>query len=75
MDDTESFAIWDEIFHWLKNCGLKEVMVVISDDHGRLMEAVAKHFQGTKEPRNQLAAMSGASDAKHLRSMRQPVPG
>ena len=44
IGDTESFATWDESFRWLKGRGLKGVMFVVSDDHGGLIQAVAKHF-------------------------------
>lgn len=57
MGDTESFATWDETFRWLKSRGLKGVMFVISDDHGGLTEAVAKHFQGTSWQRCQVHLM------------------
>jgi transposase-like protein len=46
MGDTESFATWEEMFRWLKGRGLKGVMFVVSDSHGGLTEAIARHFQG-----------------------------
>lgn len=57
MGDSESFATWDETFRWLKSRGLKGVMFVISDAHGGLMKAVAKHFQGTGWQRCQVHLM------------------
>ncbi|WP_407900247.1 IS256 family transposase, partial [Ferrigenium sp. UT5] len=57
MGDTESFAIWEETFRWLKGRGLKGVMFVISDDHGGLTEAVARHFQGASWQRCQVHLM------------------
>lgn len=44
IGDTESFATWGETFRWLKTRGLKGVAYVISDQHGGLVEAIAKHF-------------------------------
>lgn len=46
MGDVESFSTWEERFRWLKGRGLKGVMFVISDRHGGLTEAIARHFQG-----------------------------
>lgn len=46
IGDTESFATWDETFRWLRSRGLKGTMFIISDDHGGLREAAARHFQG-----------------------------
>ena len=57
IGDTESFATWDETFRWLKGRGLKGVMFVISDQHGGLTEAAAKHFQGTTWQRCQVHLM------------------
>lgn len=57
MGDTESFATWDETFRWLKGRGLKGVMFVVSDDHGGLTEAAARHFQGASWQRCQVHLM------------------
>jgi len=57
MGDTESFATWDETFRWLKSRGLKGVMFLISDQHGGLVEAAAKHFQGASWQRCQVHLM------------------
>lgn len=57
MGDTESFATWDETFRWLKGRGLNGVMFVVSDDHGGLTEAVARHFQGASWQRCQVHLM------------------
>lgn len=46
MGDVESVATWEEMFRWLKGRGLKGVRFVISDSHGGLTEAIARHFQG-----------------------------
>ena len=57
MGDTESFSTWDETFRWLKGRGLKGVMFVISDHHGGLVEAAARHFQGASWQRCQVHLM------------------
>jgi len=57
MGDTESFATWDETFRWLKGRGLNGVMFVVSDDHGGLTEAAARHFQGASWQRCQVHLM------------------
>jgi putative transposase len=57
LGDTESFATWDETFRWLKGRGLKGVMFLISDQHGGLVEAAAKHFQGASWQRCQVHLM------------------
>ncbi|MBL0355334.1 MAG: transposase [Dechloromonas sp.] len=58
IGDTESFATWDETFRWLRGRGLKGTQFIISDDHGGLREAAARHFQGASWQRCQ------ASDAQ-----------
>lgn len=57
IGDTESFATWDETFRWLKGRGLKGVMFVVSDSHGGLTQAIAKHFQGASWQRCQVHLM------------------
>jgi len=57
IGDTESFATWDETFRWLKGRGLQGVMFVVSDDHGGLTQAIAKHFQGATWQRCQVHLM------------------
>ena len=57
LGDTESFATWEETFRWLKGRGLKGVMFLISDQHGGLVEAAAKHFQGASWQRCQVHLM------------------
>jgi putative transposase len=44
--DTESEATYQELFRSLKRRGLKGVELVVSDDHGGLKAAIARHFQG-----------------------------
>lgn len=57
IGDTESYATWDETFRWLIERGLKGVHYVISDDHGGLTKAVAKHFQNASWQRCQVHLM------------------
>ena len=57
LGDTESFATWEETFRRRKGRGLKSVMFVISDQHGGLVEAAAKHFQGASWQRCQVHLM------------------
>lgn len=57
IGDTESFATWEETFRWLKGRGLRGVMFVISDQHGGLVEAAARHFQGASWQRCQVHLM------------------
>lgn len=54
IGDTESFATWNETFRWLKGRGPYGVMLLISDQHGVLLEAAAKHFQGASWQRCQV---------------------
>jgi putative transposase len=43
--DTESEATYQELFRSLKARGLKDVELVVSDDHEGLKAAVCRHFQ------------------------------
>ena len=52
--DTESEATYQELFRSLKSRGLKGVQLVVSDDHGGLKAAIARHFQGTAYQRCQV---------------------
>ena len=57
LGDTESFATWEKTFRRRKGRGLKGVMFVISDQHGGVVEAAAKHFQGASWQRCQVHLM------------------
>lgn len=46
LGNSESETSWSEYFRWLKGRGLSGVDLVVSDDHGGLVKAVRKHFQG-----------------------------
>ena len=52
--DTESEATYQELFRSLKGRGLKGVELVVSDDHGGLKAAIARHFQGAAYQRCQV---------------------
>jgi putative transposase len=52
--DTESEATYQELFRALKRRGLSGVQLVVSDDHGGLKAAIARHFQGASHQRCQL---------------------
>lgn len=54
IGDTDRFTRWDERFRWLRSRGLKGLMFVISDRHGGLRQAIAKHFQGASWQRCQV---------------------
>lgn len=65
IDDSESTESWKNYFNWLKARGLKGVDVVVSDDHGGLVRAVQKAFQGATWQRCQ---------AHFLRNVRDRLP-
>jgi putative transposase len=46
VGDTESETSWSEYFRWLKQRRLRGVDLIISDDHGGLVRAIRRHFQG-----------------------------
>ena len=46
VGDSESEAHWGEVFRALKDRGLKDVKLVISDAHKGIRAALARHFQG-----------------------------
>jgi transposase-like protein len=54
VSDTESEAVYHELFRSLKARGLKGVELVVSDDHEGLKAAVARHFQGASWQRCQV---------------------
>ncbi|MDD9150929.1 IS256 family transposase, partial [Sporolactobacillus sp. CQH2019] len=65
VDDSESTTAWKDYFDWLKGRGLKGVDLVISDDHGGLVQAVQEAFQGATWQRCQ---------AHFLRNVRDVLP-
>src|SRR5215218_1142004 len=52
--DTESEATYQDLFRSLKGRGLSGVELVVSDDHGGLKAAIARHFQGATYQRCQV---------------------
>ena len=72
--DTESEATYQELFRSLKRRGLSGVQLVVSDDHGGLKAAIARHFQGASHQRCQvhyarnLLGMVGHARRKELAS-------
>jgi transposase-like protein len=54
VSDTESEATYQDLFRSLKARGLKGVELVVSDDHGGLKAAIARHFQGAAYQRCQV---------------------
>ena len=72
VSDTESEATYQDLFRSLKARGLKGVELVVSDDHGGLKAAIARHFQGVTYQRCQvhyarnLLGMVGYTKRKEL---------
>jgi putative transposase len=46
VGDSESEATWGEVFRELKDRGLKGLELIVSDAHGGIRAARARHFQG-----------------------------
>lgn len=53
LGDSESETNWSGFFAWLKNRGLTGVEFVSSDDHGGLVNAIRRYFQGVSWQRCQ----------------------
>lgn len=51
--DTETEDSWSVLFQNLKDRGLKDVRLVVSDAHSGLVNAIKKHFKGTSWQRCQ----------------------
>ena len=51
--DSESESSWGNLFYSLKRRGLKNVDLIVSDNHTGLVSAVKKHFQGSSWQRCQ----------------------
>jgi transposase-like protein len=74
VSDTESEAIYQELFRSLKRRGLSGVQLVVSEDHEGLKSAIARHFQGASHQRCQvhyarnLLGMVGHARRKELAS-------
>jgi putative transposase len=63
LGDSESEARWSEFFGWLKSRGLRGVDLVVSDDHGGLVRAIRKQFQGVTWQRCQTHFLRNILDA------------
>lgn len=63
LGDSESEASWSEFFGWLKSRGLKGVDLIVSDDHGGLVRAIRRNFQGVTWQRCQTHFMRNILDA------------
>ncbi len=63
LGDSESEDSWSTFFAWLTGRGLKEVDLVVSDDHAGLVAAVRKHFQGVVWQRCQTHLSRNVLDA------------
>jgi putative transposase len=63
LGDSESEASWSQFFSWLKSRNLRGVELVVSDDHGGLVKAVRRYFQGVTWHRCQTHFMRNIMDA------------
>lgn len=63
LGDSESEASWSEFFGWLKSRGLQGVDLIVSDDHGGLVRAIRRNFQGVTWQRCQTHFMRNILDA------------
>jgi transposase-like protein len=52
--DSESEGTWADMFAWLKRRGLRDVEVLVSDDHAGLVKAAQRYFQGVMWQRCQV---------------------
>ncbi len=72
IGDSESEAFWRETFNWLKQRGLKGVVLVVSDDHSGLVSAARRCFQGAIWQRCQVHFMRNVlsyTGSRHKREM------
>lgn len=53
ISDTESETSWGDFFNELKQRGLSDVDLIVSDNHKGLVNAIKKHFQGSSWQRCQ----------------------
>ena len=63
IGNSESESSWSEFFEWLKHRGLRGVDLIISDQHGGLVQAIEKHFQGATWQRCQTHFLRNILDA------------
>lgn len=72
IGDSESVAFWTETFRWLKDRGLEDVALVVSDDHLGLVQAARRCFQGAIWQRCQVHFMRNVlshTASKHKQEM------
>jgi len=69
LADSENEASWSELFSGLKQRGLNGVELVVSDNHGGLVNALKQQFQGAQWQRCQVHFMRNilGLSARHLR--------
>ena len=60
MGEIEGYATWDEMFQWLHGRGLKGVMFVMSDGHGRSKTATKGVRGDLCQTRSQGSGMHGS---------------
>lgn len=63
IGDSESEASWSKFFDWLKQRGLSDVDLVVSDNHKGLVKAVQRQFQGVSWQRCQVHFMRNIMDS------------
>ena len=61
--DSESEASWSDVFKNIKDRGLSGVRLITSDDHGGLVNAALRHFQGISWQRCQFHFLKNVLDA------------
>lgn len=61
--DSESESSWGNLFYSLKKRGLKNVDLIVSDNHTGLVKAAKKHFQGSSWQRCQTHFSRNVLDA------------
>jgi len=68
--NSESEASWSEVFRGLKERGLSKVRLITSDDHGGLVNAARRHFQGISWQRCQFHFLKNVLDIAPKRERR-----
>ncbi len=63
LGNSETEESWSEFFSSLKSRGLRGLDIVISDNHGGLVRAIRKHFQGVTWQRCQTHFMRNCLDS------------
>lgn len=76
VEDSESEDTWGELFRQLKDRGLKGLRLVVSDAHGGIKAALARHFQGVPWQRCQVhykREMAGKVACKYRKELMDDV--